>query len=309
MSSIIRSNIWGIILAGGDGVRLKNYLAREFHFSKPKQFCNIIGTRSLFKHTYDRASMIIPKNQIITVITDKQFGYIENEIDEFNLDLIVSQPSNKDTGPAMLLPIMKLYQNDPNSIIAFFPSDHFILEERTFLDHIEESIEFVSIHDDNIILLGIKPYCYTESYGYIVPGEVISHSGMRSINKVNIFLEKPNLASYKGQISNAFLWNSMVIVGKCKTFIKVIQRSLPNMFMLFKNLFKESERNNNYLSYMSLFNSIPKINFSKDILEKIVENLLVMNVEDVFWSDWGEEEKILYTLSKLEEMNEVKIFA
>lgn len=299
-------NIWGIILAGGDGIRLKDFLIKEYKITKPKQFCNIIGKRSLYKHTYDRVSSLIPSDHIISVITENQFDYLKEEFEELNLDLIVSQPLNRDTGPAIILPILNLYYKNPDSIFAIFPSDHFIFEESAFLAHVADAMDFISYNEDIILLLGVKPYNYSSSYGHIIPGEKIHNSGVRSIYKVKVFLEKPEFA-YRNDHKS--LWNTMVIIGNCKSFISAIQKSLPDVFRWFQPFLREEVRKDICSSTLQLYRDIPKINFSKEILEKIVKYLNVMEVRNVFWSDWGEEDKILYTLRKMNELNGNKIFA
>jgi Fe-S cluster biosynthesis and repair protein YggX len=42
-----------------------------------------------------------------------------------------------------------------------------------------------------------------------------------------------------------------------------------------------------------IYKTIPAVNFSSFVLEKIPQHLFVMEVPDVYWSDWGEEQRIL----------------
>jgi hypothetical protein len=46
--------LWSIILAGGEGTRLRSLVHRWLGRPKPKQYCAFVGTRSLFQHTLDR---------------------------------------------------------------------------------------------------------------------------------------------------------------------------------------------------------------------------------------------------------------
>jgi mannose-1-phosphate guanylyltransferase len=50
---------------------------------------------------------------------------------------VVLQPENKETGPGLLLLLMHLAKRYPESVVAVFPSDHFILEEDPFMGHVE----------------------------------------------------------------------------------------------------------------------------------------------------------------------------
>lgn len=299
MSSTYIKELWGIILAGGDGIRLQDFLLKEFGFTKPKQFCSIIGTRSLYKHTLDRVSTLIPIGQILTVITDKHYEYIQEEFEDPLIEQIIIQPCNRETGPGVILPLLKLYQNSPDAIVCIFPSDHFILEEIEFMDHIREAVEFILANQNKILLLGVKPYNVTNSYGIIVPGQKISHDGIRTIFRVNKFFEKPNINYSDDFSSNQYLWNTMVIAGKCKTFIDIISKSLPEIYRLFNPFIRVLGLNYEKEVINTLYSNLPKINFSKNILENITEHLYVMEMENIYWSDWGEEEKIISTLDIL----------
>ena len=49
-----RENVWSIVLAGGDGVRTKEFIRRWLGYEKPKQYCTFVGSRSMFQHTLDQ---------------------------------------------------------------------------------------------------------------------------------------------------------------------------------------------------------------------------------------------------------------
>jgi mannose-1-phosphate guanylyltransferase len=52
-----------MVLAGGDGVRTKEFIRRWLGYEKPKQYCTFVGSRSMFQHTLDRAARLLqPKN-------------------------------------------------------------------------------------------------------------------------------------------------------------------------------------------------------------------------------------------------------
>jgi mannose-1-phosphate guanylyltransferase len=63
-----RDDLWSIILAGGEGERLRPLMQRWLGQHKPKQYCTFVGTRSMLQHTLDRADQISDPEQKVTVI-------------------------------------------------------------------------------------------------------------------------------------------------------------------------------------------------------------------------------------------------
>ena len=50
-----RENLWLIVLAGDDGVRIMECIRRWLGYEKPKRYRTFLRSRSRFRHTVDRA--------------------------------------------------------------------------------------------------------------------------------------------------------------------------------------------------------------------------------------------------------------
>jgi mannose-1-phosphate guanylyltransferase len=48
---------WAVILAGGDGTRLKSLTRKIAGDERPKQFCSVLGTGTLLEETRHRAAL------------------------------------------------------------------------------------------------------------------------------------------------------------------------------------------------------------------------------------------------------------
>ncbi len=53
------------------------------------------------------------------------------------------------------------------------------------------------------------------------------------------------------------------------------------------------------LALQNVFSSLHVINFSTLVLEKATHHLCVLQVQGVYWSEWGSEKRILYDAEKL----------
>ena len=183
----------GIILSGGNGKRLRDFVFRRRADYLPKQYLNIIGKRSMLDHTFQRAEKLIPAQKLLVVIAKEhlQFDEVRHQIAPRPRECIVIQPENKDTGPGILLPLMHLYKRYPDAIVALFPSDHFILEEDLFMQARRSRIPSRGIGRlARRVLLGLEPNEPDPEYGYIVPGETIDDRELDEVRKVGIFVQK-----------------------------------------------------------------------------------------------------------------------
>lgn len=64
---IAGKNVWSIVLAGGEGERVKPLVLRWLGRHRPKQYCTFVGTRSMFQHTVDRAARLTSLARTIVV--------------------------------------------------------------------------------------------------------------------------------------------------------------------------------------------------------------------------------------------------
>lgn len=60
-------NLWGLVLAGGEGKRLEDYVRQLRGECLPKQYMNFIGTRSMIEHTFARAERLIPRERLLAM--------------------------------------------------------------------------------------------------------------------------------------------------------------------------------------------------------------------------------------------------
>ncbi len=86
-----------IILAGGDGTRLRAWARAILGEDRPQQFCRIVGEQTLLGQTRRRAALVAPPERTLTVVTRAHERYYEIELDGVAPGIVVVQPSNRGT--------------------------------------------------------------------------------------------------------------------------------------------------------------------------------------------------------------------
>jgi len=289
---------WAVILAGGDGTRLQSLTRAIAGDNRPKQFVPVIGGSTLLNQTRRRVALSIELGRTLIVVTQKHRRFYEPLAEELPASLLLEQPANKGTAPAILCALLRVAAKSPNAIVALFPSDHFFADDEEFMSHVEVALDSVEVQPDNAILLGITPTAPETEYGWIEPEPSILSHVQKSITRVRKFWEKPaaNLASTL--LERGCLWNSFVMIGTATALLKLTRAGLPELFAAFSATVPTFETANEHRALAELYAQIDEANFSHQVLAARPADLMVMRVADVGWSDLGEPNRVLSALAR-----------
>ena len=299
-------NLWGLVLAGGEGKRLEDYVSQVRGSCLPKQYVNFVGTRSMLEHTYDRAARLIAPQRIFTIVSKHHMRWpeVRRQLSRRAVGTVIVQPENKDTGLGVLLPLIYLSQRCPDATVAVFPSDHYILEEERFLDHVALAASAVHHDPSRIVLLAMEAQWPESEYGYVVPAESNGYFELCGCRKAAHFVEKPDPGQARLLVAAGALWNTMIMVFKVETLWRHIDCLYPDIASRFYRFSQSIGTGAEGGKLDEIYRNLPSLNFSKDILEKIATHLpaaiSVLPVFQVTWSDWGSPERLLATKKALE---------
>ena len=184
------SNRWGLVLAGGDGSRLRSLTKGITGYELPKQFCPILSSKPLLRETLDRISEVVaPAQTVVSVSRAHRHFYLP--MFQAGQQLVVEEPCNRGTAPAILHALMRLYDIAPSALLALFPSDHYFGNESRFINYVDSAFDAVDNSDDTVVLLGAEATGPEQAYGWIEP-EVPLSSATQSLLPVRRFVEKPD---------------------------------------------------------------------------------------------------------------------
>ena len=306
LNSLSSRNRFAVILAGGDGVRLRSFVRELRGDSLPKQYVKFFSDQSLLEATVQRTQKLFPQEKQFVVVTEHHLDYpeVEQQLANCPKVAIVVQPANRDTGLGLLLPLALLYHRQPNATVSLFPSDHFIAKEDSFLSHVDAACDFVERENSKIVLLGIQPNSTETEYGYILAGNRRHNAFPYGVLEVERFIEKPNAILAKKLILRGGLWNTMVMIFKINSLLQYIREIRPQTCRGFEQLCHAVGRPDFSAIVKQVFAQSEPFNLSSGFLEALAArrgaDLLVLPVPQVHWSDWGSAERILKSLDLAE---------
>ncbi len=294
-----RNNRHAIILAGGEGSRLKSLTRAIAGDERPKQFCPILGDRTLLDATRDRSALAVRLENTYFSLTRKHQKYYQHPLWNVPDRQQIIQPENKGTAPAILYSLMRLASVSPDATAAFFPSDHYFSDDQAFMQYVESAFGAAEINPSSIVLLGIEPDKAETSYGWIEPSKSFFGNLSQSFSRVSRFWEKPTAGVAERLMTAGCLWNSFVMVGKVDSFLDMFKKQLPEMYRMFSASARVFGTSQETAVIRTIYAWLDETNFSSDVLEKSSEKLLVMRIGDLGWSDWGEPQRVMGTLNTL----------
>ncbi|GMR24223.1 MAG: mannose-1-phosphate guanylyltransferase [Acidobacteriota bacterium] len=289
---------WSIILAGGDGERMREVIEHWLGLPRPKQYCTFVGTRSMFQHTVDRADRVCrPQHRIIVAASHHRRDVLV-QLEGRKRSLVLFQPRNCGTAAGILLALTHLRQRSPNATATILPSDHFICPEERFLTVLRSAESVVQRRPDKIVVMGACPDGPETDYGWIEPGSVCYVEGAHELRTVEGFKEKPSAAAARRALASGSFWNTLVLAARVDTLWNLCKRLVPTNVRFFEELANALNTANEEAILENIYRHMPACDFSADVLQLAREHLLVLPLHNVTWSDWGRPERVIQSLER-----------
>ena len=214
--------LYALILSGGAGTRLWPLSRR----SRPKQFLDLVGERSLLQDTVDRIAEIIPMERIFLVAPPEHRALIHEQLPELRADHVVVEPYPRGNAAAIGLAMAALQAFDPEAIVAVLPSDHVVEKRARFRDVLLAAT--AAAEQGKLVTLGITPEGPDTGFGYIEAGEKLPIAAKVPIHEVRRFVEKPKReAAEKMVAAGGQYWNAGMFVWGVANVITAYREHLP----------------------------------------------------------------------------------
>lgn len=286
-----RNSSWAVVLAAGDGTRLRE-LTTQNGVATPKQYCSLRGGRSLLGDALARAALCVHRKRILVVVAEEHRRFWERELAGFPAENLVVQPRNRGTAAGILLPLLAVLERDPEARLAFLPSDHYVVRESVLAGSLRLALASLEESDSGVTLLGITPDAPETGYGWIVPMR-----SARLLAPVERFVEKPDAALASELFAAGALWNSFLFAVRAPALLRVYRGRLPGLVDEFQAAL--GPRSQRATSLAGLYARLESLDFSRDVLQESAERLRLALVPPCGWTDLGTPERVAQCLAAL----------
>lgn len=280
---------WTLALAGGEGVRLTEYVERRFGRRIPKQYCCLLGNRSMLQHTLERLNKITPASHTLTVIGTHHGDFAYPQL-LGKSDHVFRQPSARDTGLALYVAIAMIKRWTPNAIITITPTDHYVAPSARYVEQVRAAQRVASRMRDKLVILGVRPTEPDPELGYLALGPQLTE--VPEVRQLIGFVEKPSVGKAQDLREHGALWNTMVTCASVDALWETGRVAEPQLLDILDSLVPLIGTSDEDDAIQYIYRAYLPVSFSRDILERAPERLCAMELDGVEWSDWGKPERI-----------------
>jgi len=290
------NRLWGVVLAGGEGTRLKGLSQRICGDDRPKQYVPVLGERTLLRQTLDRVALAIPSARTAVVTVRSHAPYFGASWAGPEPPHVLVQPADRGTAAGVLYPVHWIARRDPGATVAVFPSDHFVSEPATLMEGIVQVAAWVDAHPDRLVLVGARASHPEVEYGWIELGRPLGSTVDSGIWDVRRFWEKPSEEQARVCFEAGCLWNTFILVGKVDIFLRAGREAVPEVNERLRRARAFLGTDEEAWALHQAYALMPRMNFSHAVLEPCPPFLAAAAVPRVVWSDLGTPRRVFEIL-------------
>jgi mannose-1-phosphate guanylyltransferase len=289
------AHTWAVVLAAGEGSRLRTLTTTASGEAVPKQFCSLRGGPSLLHEALARARAVAPAHQVCAVVAEQHRLWWSSALQELEPGNIVVQPANRGTAHGIMLPLLRIAARDPDAVIILLPADHHVLDENTLAQSLRRAATLARVRAGAVVLLGVEPDHADPELGYILPGDGTTSE----LTLVRQFVEKPAPARARELLDQGALWNIFIVAATARALLSLFRQDHADTLARMQALIRDGAAHSGRRTLAALYKDLPAIDFSRDLLETHAAQLRVLPVPQCGWSDLGTPQRVAETLLRL----------
>lgn len=280
------ANTWTLVLAAGEGSRLRSLTTSSTGTAVPKQFCSLFGGPSLLDEALGRARAASDQDHICVVVAAQHRRWWDEALRSLPAANVIVQPQNRGTGNGILLPLLAIVARDPAARVVLLPSDHHVRHEAILAMAMRTAVVHLDRRPEIAWLLGIEPEEADPELGYILPAGA-DGGGLLTVSR---FIEKPPAEEARELIRAGGLWNAFIVIATAQVLLALFERRVPEILERMRAAIAQQSTGANAVT--ELYERLPLVDFSRDILSGQESVLRVLPVPRCGWSDLGTPRRV-----------------
>jgi mannose-1-phosphate guanylyltransferase/mannose-6-phosphate isomerase len=270
----VTENVFAVLLAGGTGTRLWPVSRERF----PKQLVKFIGEDSLVQSTVKRLLPPLDPDRVRVVCGQQHLHEIGRHLSDIGIDpagKVITEPSGRNTAPAILLAAMHIRRLVQDAILCVFPADHVIGDVGTFHAKLGSAIQLAA--RGYIVTFGIQPGYPETGYGYVEGGSEVGQGALR----IKRFVEKPDYDTACEYVrAGNFFWNSGMFTFRLPVLLDEFERYQSGMLTTMEAITAAAEPMS-----AAAYNRLPELSIDYAVMERTTKGAVLPS--DFGWSDIG----------------------
>jgi mannose-1-phosphate guanylyltransferase/mannose-6-phosphate isomerase len=280
-----------VILSGGSGTRLWPLSTP----GRPKQFAELIpGHPNLFEATLGRLDGMPGAVGPIIVTGADHIDLVGESVKRAGIEpgLIIIEPTGRNTAPAVAAAALA---TDPGDVLVLLPSDHLIVDEGRFRDHVVSAATHAA--EESIVVFGVTPTRPETGYGYIEKGEPAGGAW-----RVVRFKEKPEYDEAASMATDGrHMWNAGMFVAGAGVLVSEMELTTPAVIDGVRGAMTPAHQG--VVQLGPGFATVESVSFDHAVMER-TGRALVIPIE-VGWDDIGSYQALMGHMERDAEGNVV----
>lgn len=283
---------WALVLAAGEGSRLRSLTTTTSGAAVPKQFCSLFGTATLLQEALQRAAVVARPDRICAIVADQHRDWWPAALAHLPGDNVIVQPENRGTAHGILLPLLHIATRDPEARVVILPADHHVRDEPVLADALREAAHLAVREPETVFLLGVEPDQPDPELGYVLPADTWGDGP----SPVARFVEKPAMEEALELLARGALWNVFIMSATVRALLALFAGEFARTATQMLVAMGRDARRPRAPALRRLYRRLPSRDFSRDVLEGRESRLQVLPVPNCGWTDLGTPQRVAETL-------------
>jgi len=284
-----------LIMCGGKGTRMWPIS----NMSHPKQFESILGKKSMFRETVDRAIKGFGAQNIYIATSALYQKHIIQQAPEIPSENFVFEPAMRDNLGALGLASAIIYKRHPNAVmIILWGADHVVQKTDVFISALTEAAKLAN-NNEVIVHVDTQASYPTVHNGWIeIDGKITSSNGF-DVFAFKRFVEKPDIKrAEQFYASEDYLIHVGYMATRPGLFLKFYQEYAPSTYAIISRISSTIDTSK-YAKTLALeYPKFEKISVDYGLFEKLPPDKQWELPADFGWIDVGTWELLYHGLNK-----------